>query len=72
MVQQPCVYQSCHKFDVSKLVAREVNGHVFSYLVLLHLTVEGKPVGEVVASLVTTDGQPNKNKTAQVQCPNLQ
>ena len=68
-MQQPCVYQSCHKFDVSNLVAREVNGHVFSYLVLLHLTVEGKPVGEVVASLVTTDGQPNKNKYRPASMP---
>ena len=36
--------------------------HVVQYLVLLHLTVEWKPVGEVLPSLVTTVGQPNTIK----------
>ena len=36
--------------------------HVVQYLVLLHLTVEGKPVGEILPSLVTTGGQPNTIK----------
>ena len=40
------------------------------YLVLLHLTVEGKPVGEIFSPLVTTGGQqPNTiNDTQSTKC----
>ena len=57
--------------QVRRQQARRQGGQrtCFSYLVLLHLTVEGKPVGEVVASLVTTDGQPNKNKNRPSSMP---
>ena len=43
-------------------VSRQGHPHVVQYLVLLHLAVEWKPVGEVLPSLVTTGGQPNTIK----------
>ena len=43
-------------------VLRQGRLHVVQYLVLLHLTVEWKPVGEILPSLVTTGGQPNTIK----------
>ena len=43
-------------------VLRQGRLHVVQYLVLLHLTVEWKPVGEILPSLVTAGGQPNTIK----------